>query len=109
MYESLASNGAKWTHVGVSNAVEKVEQPANEAPGNDLLTIHATRFASPPNPRSDDEILFSCVEWLDQLRKQFRAVAAIAVEKGDYVAVARHRIAPRPTGPPIATPWFCDD
>src|SRR5438876_10468067 len=55
------------THVGVANTIEKSQKNAGNAAGEDLLEVHASRFALAARARTDHEILFSVDAGLDEL------------------------------------------
>src|SRR4051812_16939848 len=85
--ESVAPDGTKGAHIGIRNRIEQPQQPSGDAAGNDLLEVHAAALALPARAGPDDEILFAPPDWVDKLKHEFRAIAAIAIEKDNDVAI----------------------
>ncbi len=56
--ERAPPDGAKRSHVGEGNVIEKSEQTTRGAPGEDLLEVHAPGFTLAADPRPDDKIGF---------------------------------------------------
>src|SRR6266404_4910161 len=88
--ERVAPDRAKRTHVGVAHAIQDRHQPASDFAGKDLLEVHATRLTLAARARADHEIAFTARDWIDKLRHKFRAIAAVAIEKCDDVALWRY-------------------
>ena len=63
--ECVVPDGAKRTHVGVTNAVEESHDQAGDPAGKNLLEIHAARFAFAARARSDHEIVSPGHNWID--------------------------------------------
>lgn len=68
--------------------VQAMQEDAGEPASQDLLRIHAARFTPAAYAGADDEILPARRYRFDQLRQEFRTIAAIAVEKGDDCAAS---------------------
>jgi hypothetical protein len=70
------------------------------------LAIHAAQLTLPTNARPDDEVLSVGKDGRNQIRNQLRAIAAIAVEENDNLAVMGNGGDASPAGSAIAPPWF---
>src|SRR6202521_976882 len=77
------------THVGIANTVEKSQKNAGDAAGEDLLEVHASRFALSACARTDHEILFLVGDGLHELSHQLGAIAPVPIEKHNYLAFGR--------------------
>src|SRR6266487_2564338 len=60
-------NRAKRTHIGVTNAVKESQNDAGDAPGKNLLEIHASWLTPAPRARANHEIIFFRENWIDKL------------------------------------------
>jgi hypothetical protein len=109
LFEKVAPNGAKGTHVGVADSISQPEKETRDASREQLLKIHAARFAFPASARSDDEIVFPGNDWLDQVQHEFRAVAAVAIEKNNDATFGWKGPYTGGASPPIPGKWFDDD
>jgi hypothetical protein len=74
-----------------------------------LLEIHAAWLPFASRARSDHEIIFSGKNWSDKFIHNLRAIASVAVEKHDDIALGRKSANSSSAGAPIAAPWFSDD
>src|SRR5262249_21162230 len=90
------------THVGEVRAIEKAEEQAREPSGDELRRVHAAGLAPAPDPRADDEILLAGKDGRDQAGYELGAIAAVAVEEHDDLAVAMDVVHSRLAGPAIA-------
>src|ERR1051325_4704524 len=100
--ERIAANGAEGRHVGVAHAVQDRQYPAGETSRENLLQVHAAGLALPAGARTDHEIVRAARDRLDQLRNEFGAIAAVAVEKYHNVALRRNRAHTRGTGATVS-------
>src|ERR1043166_5659780 len=107
LFERNTSDRAKRTHVRVANTVKDGYQPTGKSAGEDLLEVHASRFALPAGPRADDKILRASNDWIDQLRHKFRAIAAVTVEKHNGLAFRPNGRHTRSTSAAITARRFC--
>ena len=89
--ERVASDSAKWAHVGVTNAVKKSQNQAGDSSGKNLLKVHAARFALASRTRTDHKIVFSGDDWIDKLIHKLGAIASVAIEKNYDVGLPRKR------------------
>ncbi len=77
-------------------------------PADNLLEVHAAGLAPAANPRSDDEISFTGANGLCQPWNELRAIAAIAIQEDDDLALFVQRGDARQTGAAIASPRLDD-
>src|SRR6266496_3525869 len=87
--ERITTNGTKWGHVRVTNPVEQSQNQSGESSGEDLLEIHAARFALSAGSRADHEIVRPACHGFDKLIHERGYVAAVAIEKNHNVAFGR--------------------
>src|SRR5436853_2482883 len=98
LVERVAPEGAEGTHVGISNSIKQPQKNAGDSSGENLLEIHAARFALPARTRADHKILFSCGDWSDELLHELRAIAPIAIEENDDLRLRRESADARRAG-----------
>ena len=97
-HQRIAPDRAERAHIGVADAVEQPHRRADDPAGKQLMRGHAARLPLAAGARADHEIVSAVGDRRDEARDQLRAVAAVAVEKHDDVAIlARPR--PRPGRP----------
>ncbi len=76
--------------------------------GEELVRAHAAGLAPAAGARADDEFVFAPRDRRDEIGHQLRAVAAVAVEKYDDVAIAG-RLDAGMASPAITAPALADD
>src|SRR5450755_4916672 len=65
--QRITPDGTEGTHIGITDTVEKSQKKARDAAGENLLEVHASRFALPARARTDHEVLFSVDNGLHEL------------------------------------------
>ena len=106
--QRVAPYRAKRSHIGIADAIQEPQRGTDRIAGEDLVGAHAVRLAGTAGARSDDEIGPSLGDRRDQFGDQLRAIAAVAVEEDDDVAIPG-RLGAGPAGPAVAAAAFADD
>src|SRR5438132_116463 len=106
--QRVAPYRAKRSHIGIADAIQQAQRPADRIPGEDLVGAHAVRLAGAAGTRTDHEIGAALGDRRDQFGDQLRAIAAVAVEEDDDVAFPG-RLGAGPAGPAVAAAAFADD
>src|SRR5438094_5110173 len=81
-YPIALAHLAEWRETDTCLCNERRREIANgagDAPGNNLLEIHAARLSLATRTRADHEIIFPCKNWLDKLIHELGAIASVAV------------------------------
>ena len=85
--EGVAPDGAKRRHVGETNAVDQPNEQAADMAGHKLLQRQAAGLALTAHARTLYEGDVTAGDRLDQGRDKGRTVAAVAIEKQQYVGI----------------------
>jgi hypothetical protein len=101
--ETIPADGAKRAHVRVANAVDEPTEQPRQATCQSLLRRQASLFRFPANARADDEVVGTVGNRREQCRDESGAVAAVAVQKDDHVAIGTGRSDTGPAGPAITS------
>src|SRR5262249_60547610 len=86
-----------------------MEQPSADAPGKDLLKVHAPLFTPSARARADHKIVVASSDGPNQSVHQFGAVAAVTVEEDYDVASRVERPHARSAGAAITALRFRND
>src|SRR5450755_3624694 len=81
--QRITPDGAEGTHIGITNTIEKSQKDAGDATAENLLEVHASRFALPARAGTDHEILLSVNNGLYELPHQFFVIAPVTTEKNN--------------------------
>src|SRR5450759_327819 len=65
--QRITPDGAEGTHIGITDTIAKSQKNAGDAASENLLEVHASRFALSARARTDHEILFSVNDGLHEL------------------------------------------
>src|ERR1051325_9981644 len=107
-HKRVATDRPEWAHIGVVDAVEQPHRPPDDPAGQELMRGHAARLPLPAAARPDHEIIAAVGDRLDEKRDQLGAVAAVAIEKNDNVAI-RGGLSAGPACTPVAAFAQADD
>ena len=99
--QHVAADRAHRSHVGIAHAIKHTKRGADRVSGEQLMGVHAAPLAHSASPRADREIRATLGDRRDEKRDRFRAVAAVAVEKHEDLAIGR-RLGAGPAGAPVA-------
>src|ERR1051326_1721580 len=107
-HQRVAADRPERAHIGVADAVEQPHRPPDDPAGEELMGGHAAPLPLPTAARADHKIIAALGDRLDEKRDQLGAVAAVAIEKNDDVAI-RGGLSAGPAGAPVATFAQADD
>src|SRR5207237_5544656 len=86
-HQRVAADCPKRAHIGVMDAVEQPHRPTDEPAGKELVSGHAAPLPLATAARADHKIVAATGDRLDETPDQLGAVAAVAVDKSDNVAI----------------------
>jgi hypothetical protein len=98
--QGIASNRAKWAHIAEFYAIKEMQKESGQPAGKNLRQIHATWFPLTADTGADNKIGNTGRDWCNESSHQFRAIAAIAVEKNENFRARVDRSHARSTGRP---------
>src|ERR1700752_4572294 len=82
-FQSITTNRTKRSHIGRMNAVQDQEKGADHVARENLVKVHAARFALAARARSDYKLGFSSHDRHDEPIHHLRTIATVSVEKYD--------------------------
>ena len=100
-HQRVAADRPKRAHIGVMDAVEQPHRPTHKPAGKELVSGHAAPLPLATAARADHKIVAAIGDRLDETPDQLGAVAAIAIEENDDVAILGG-ISARPAGAAVA-------
>src|ERR1700738_4359604 len=87
--QRIGTDCPEGAHVCIAHGVDKADCGANDVAGERLMGSHSALLAHSTGARADHEIVFVLDNRLDQARDRLRPVAAISIEKHQYLRPAR--------------------